>query len=75
MGQKYPIGTTFESKFVNEDDEDGTKYDDVLTYRVVYYEESLSSDRDDHYEVCFDEELKLTLFTKQSRLDRLDRIR
>lgn len=75
MGQKYPIGATFESRFVNEDDEDGTEYDDVVTYRVVYYEESLSSDGDDHYEVCFDEELKLTLFTKQSRLDRLDRIR
>ena len=38
MGQKYPIGATFESRFVNEDDEDGTEYDDVVTYRVVYYE-------------------------------------
>lgn len=58
MSQKYPINTILES-------EGG------FTFRVIYYEESLSDDKDDHYEVCFDEEFELYCFTKQSNLDKM----
>ena len=57
MTQKYPIGSILEGK--------------TISYRVIYYEKSLSADKDDHYEVCFDEERKKTCYTKQSILDKL----
>ena len=53
-----------ETKFISVDNE----------YRVINYEKSLSEDNDDHYEVCFDEEFGLTLWTKQSYLDNLEQI-
>jgi hypothetical protein len=69
MGQKYQIGAKFKSEFTNEDGKT-----DSIEFRVVDYEESILPDKDDHYEVCFDEEFNLKLFTKQSNLDKLDRI-
>lgn len=58
LSQKYSIGTTFISE-------------DNLTFRVTDYEKTLSNDGDDHYEVCFDENLNLTAWTKQSNLDKM----
>ncbi len=60
MTQKYPIGTIFDG---------GGEHN--IKFRVTYYEESLSDDKDDHYEVCFDEEFYLKCFTKQSYLDKM----
>lgn len=57
--QKYPIGSIFTA-------------DEEQFFRVVDYEKTLSDDADDHYKVCFDEKSNLTVWTKQSYLDKME---